>query len=173
MNNLSIESENANNTISRPWVRYWARLMDLVIFSMAFGLAWGALSPQSMPGSDNVLGILCVILWVPVEAFILNIYGTTFGRWLLRIKISGDFNILPLSVALKRSFLVAFKGLGFGLPLVSIFTLICAYSDLTKKGQTSWDKVCNLTVTHEKIGFVRLISAFFITIFIIAIMANA
>ncbi len=60
--------------------------------------------------------------------------------------------------AFQRSARVWFFGLGAGLPIVSLVTLVTAYNKLTKEGITSWDRVGNFSITHGPIGVGRMVA---------------
>jgi membrane protease YdiL (CAAX protease family) len=140
----------------RPWVRFVARNIDNYIFAFILGLFWAMISTSSLPKSDIGFGLIALFLWIFVEAVFLSSWGTTFGKWLLKVKLrDNEDKKLTFPVALQRSFLVWLKGLGIGFPIVSLFTLISAYSELTKKGITTWDRDCHLIVSHQTIGIIR------------------
>lgn len=144
----------------RPWVRLAARYLDIFIFTFLLAILWTIFSPSHSIKSTFGFGMLAIFLWIFVEAVLLSSIGTTFGKWLLKVKLrDNDGKKLIFSTALKRSFLVWLKGLGMGLPFIYIFTFISEHSDLTKRGATSWDKVYHLKVTHQKIGPLRAITA--------------
>lgn len=147
----------------RPWVRLIARSIDVYVFSAVFVIFWVALSPSSFPKSDIWLGMIALFAWIFVEPVFLSLWGTTFGKWLLKVKIRDhEDKKLTFLVAIKRSFLVWLYGLGLGIPIFSVFMKISSYSDLTKKGITTWDKDCHLTITHQKIGVIRTVVAILI-----------
>jgi hypothetical protein len=63
---------------------------------------------------------------------------------------------LGLAIALKRSFSVWIRGWGLGIPIVSLFTLIAAYTTLKRNGVTSWDRDFNCVVSHDEFSYLRL-----------------
>jgi hypothetical protein len=90
------------------------------------------------------------------ESFCLNIFCTTFGKFLYGITImpeSGDH--IALSAALKRSFAVFYRGEGLGFPIISLVTAFVAYNTLEKERQTSWDRDFSLIVLHSKLSISR------------------
>jgi hypothetical protein len=144
----------------RPWVRYWARSIDIFLFCICSGFVLGIIAPDVLTASENVLGLLFVFLWCFVEPIFLSTWGSTPGKALLRTTLrNADGSTLNYGSALSRSFDVWLRGLGIGFPLVSLITLLVAYNKLTKNGITSWDQSRNLTVTHKKIGPARVIVA--------------
>src|ERR1700729_2027506 len=104
------ESLTQVDTTVRPWVRFAARFIDTYIFALLLGLFFSS----AMPKSEIVFGFVSLFLWIFVESVLLSSWGTTFGKWLLMVKIA-DINghKLTFSIALQRSFLVWFKGIGF------------------------------------------------------------
>jgi hypothetical protein len=161
----------------RPWVRYFARYIDSFTFSFLLRFLQEVNSIYFFPNSALESGlsifflwIFIDFLWILIESSFLSSWGTTFGKWLLGIKVRNhEGGKLTYFTALKRSTLVWFKGLGMGLPIVTLFTLISAYITLTEKGITTWDQDCHLIVTHQKIGIIRSIVATLLIILFISI----
>lgn len=148
----------------RPWVRYWARAFDLLVFSLPAGVVLGVLWPELMasnePGSEWVLGLVVLLAWAFVEPLCLSVFGTTPGKALFRITLrlrSGRPMDYPS--ALARSLKVWLRGMGMGLPLVSLVTLIVAHGKLKRTGLTSWDADGDFVVTHQRIGIGRTLVA--------------
>ena len=148
----------------RPWVRYAARMFDIMFWAFPAGVLIGVFAPHLLsdePGSDYALGWLVVVMWVFVEPLCLSVFGTTPGKWLLRIRLVYDGpEELSYGRALKRSVMVWWRGMGAGLPLVSLITLIQAFNKLKNQGRTSWDADGSFIVSHAKIGAGRAVLAF-------------
>ena len=118
------------------------------------------------PGRDYALGWFVVLMWVFVEPLCLSVFGTTPGKWLLRIRLVCNGNQeLSYGRALKRSVMVWWRGLGAGVPLINLITLIVAFSKLKHQGQTSWDADGDFTVTHTNIGVGRTVLVFVLMFF--------
>jgi uncharacterized RDD family membrane protein YckC len=141
----------------RPWIRYWARMVDVALWSMVGGLLMAIFLPDLLDSTNEVgLGIVLLLGWVFVEALLLTSFGTTPGKALLRIAVTTDGgDKLPYGTALQRSFLVFIKGMGLGLPLISLIPMIVAHGNLSKSGRTTWDRDLDLRVVHREVGFVR------------------
>jgi len=153
---MAVPSEGSQTPKVRPWIRFFARYIDIYLFGFVVGIFLEFFSPSSVQNSNIVFGIALLFLWIFIESVFLSLCGTTFGKWLLGVKIRDNKNKkLTFLVALKRSFLVWFKGFGIGFPIISLFTLVSAHSDLTNKNITTWDKDCHLTVVHQKLGVAR------------------
>lgn len=173
--NESIDSNGINKynifLVSRAnaWKRFFARYIDISIFSVILGAILSIFKPEIMQ-NDISFGILILFVWIFVEAFFLSSFNSTFGKWLLKININNTEEIkLSYLKALKRSLSVWFYGLGIGFPLINLFTLVSAYSDLTRRGTTSWDKDYGLQVTYQPISAVRII---FIGLLLVGILTS-
>ncbi len=146
-----------------PWRRFFARHIDLGLFSFLLGIAIALAFPafaktKLLSGHfwmSYVLGIIAYFIWIFIETILLITWRTTPGKWLLRIHISTHANNpLTFNLALKRSFLVWFRGMGAAIPLIVMITQITAYYHLKEQGMTSWDRDCNLHVRCEKSTFI-------------------
>jgi len=156
----TIASQTATVPQIRPWVRFWARFFDIYLFAFAFGITCGILCPSILELPDAFVGISIMLMWVFVEAGFLSAWGTTPGKWLLKTKVKDlRGGNLSFSNALSRSFLVLFKGLGFGIPIIGLITLCVAHSNLKKQGWTSWDRENGSKVVHARISEIRTVVA--------------
>jgi len=170
----------------RPWIRYWARLIDMTIFAIlqiiVIVLILSILNKLEINMNfldeipDLIFNIVIGFLYIFVEPIFFVIWGTTVGKALLKIRVRHkDGRKLSYKDALQRTFLVLFLGQGAGFPIISIITHIVAYNRLKKQGITSWDESENYVVTHQILGKVRatLLIAIPIVIFLfLSILLN-
>lgn len=160
--------ENVPRT--RPWVRYWARLFDIVLFAFPAGFVLGVIAPELFlePGGEWTLGLMVLLAWAFAEAAFLSAFGTTPGKWWFRIHlVPASGRRFSFGAALSRSLKVWFRGLGMGLPLVTIGALILAWYRLRGNGITSWDREEGVRVEHGTVGALRaaVAIAFFVAYF--------
>lgn len=161
----------------RPWVRYWSRMLDVMLFSLPLGAVLGFLWPDvvasSGPASDWVLGFIIFLAWAFVEPLCLSVFGTTPGKTLFRITLRlRNGQRIDYSTALARSLKVWLRGMGMGLPLVSLVTLIIAHGRLKRGGSTSWDADGGFEVVHRPVGIGRTLAAIvFFALFFMLISA--
>ena len=165
----------------RPWVRYWARMFDIYLTGLVLGVVLGIFSPHvlNVPGSTILLGLAILLMWVFIESLLLSSLGVTPGKWLLNIRLvppSGER--ASFTTALSRSVKVWWRGLGVGLPIISIVTLVIARADLKETGSTTWDKDTGFAVVHGRIGLLRamvVVVSFclFIALVIVGSIGNA
>lgn len=144
-------------TQTRPWIRYWARTLDIVIGGMVLGVILGVLAPAALDMSNVFLGFLSVFVWIFIETVLLASWGTTPGKWMLSTTVRTDRGAkLDGWAALSRSLDVWLRGLGVGIPLISLFTMIKAYNRLKAGNETLWDANGSFVVSHEPLRTDRL-----------------
>ena len=128
-------NEIINDQVSqvRPWVRYWARMIDTFIGSLFVHICWVLISPQSYNNTQQFLKIIVALAGcIIIESLFLSIFGNTLGKWLFSTKITDlKYSKPSFLISLKRTFLVHMRGLGFGIPILSLITTIISYNRLT------------------------------------------
>ena len=144
----------------RPWVRCWARYVDIglayFVIEHGVGLAFPELEGPTHGRLEMLLGMGAVLAWMLVEAGLLSLFGSTPGKWLLNVSVRKSDGTRPTcSQAFERCFLVWWRGLGIGFPVVTLITQMVAYGKLMGDGITTWDRDAGFRVRHRKVGVVR------------------
>ena len=140
----------------RPWVRYWARTFDFLLFALIFGGVATLIWPEFEKMNDTLLGILLLLAYNFVEPALLAAVGTTPFKALLRVRVrNNDGTKLSYQRALRRTFSVWLRGQGLGVPLIALFTSITSYNRLTRDSITWWDRDGGFTVTHQTVAWWR------------------
>jgi len=169
-----IESKKAEDDYKenapRPWVRYFARMTDYIIVTVLINLIFNNIIPDLHNSIHFIRYIsLSMIAWVLVESVLMCTVGTTPGKWILKTKVRNHNNIkLGFKESIERAFLVFSLGCCFGVSFLDSIAMFISRHRLIKLGITQWDDRLNLHITHQKIGFIRIL--FFITIWIISIL---
>ncbi len=140
----------------QPWLRFWARIVDYLWFTITVWMILGLLLPQNaldwmvrLYFKGAPLDPIILFLFVPIEAWMLSRRGTTLGKSLLRVQVCQLDGTLPTyKQALQRSLLVYVKGFAMGLSLLSLFTMSFSRARLMQHKTTSWDEVTGLRVEH-------------------------
>ncbi len=81
-----------------PWRRMFARTVDictagLMLFILLI-FAFSAAMPEQAAGFAKVVenpivaGIVLYLIWLPAEAVLLSLFGTTPAKWLFGIKVT-------------------------------------------------------------------------------------
>jgi len=152
----------ANNI--NPWRRFFARLLDYAFCGFIVGLliiffqSSGMITPKLTFALLNplVFGFVTGLVWIPLEAFLLNQFGNTLGKALLGLHLENE---TYKKNYIGRAFYVWLIGMGAGLPFVQLGTLIFSYIYLNKYGKTIWDKKYLFSVDADKLSWFRWITA--------------
>lgn len=154
-----VESEKMD---ARPWPRYFARMIDVLLLSTAMIFVLAILGTILAPEPTNrFVGLLqggiagtflsnmvCIALALLPIALLLA-FGQTPGKWLFGIRVrNDDGNRIGWRKSLHRELLVWVKGMGLGIPVVTMLTMFACHSTLAGDGCTSWDKRLQCHVTH-------------------------
>jgi len=157
-----------------PWRRYFARMFDLYVFFILFFMLLGVAFPRLFAKYDKSLDVLSGVIgaaaYAVFEGFWTNVFGASLGKRLYAIRIERtNGEEMTLGASLQRSFTVWIKGIGIGIPLISLVTLIAAHRRLSLEGQTSWDRDFHFRVSHRKLSWLRWLFILLLWLFLIAI----
>ena len=152
-----------------PWRRLFARTVDIctagLVLFMLLIFAFSTTMPEQAAGfakaieNPIIASVVLYLIWLPAEALLLSLFGTTPAKWLFGIRVAHPGgNLLSFAAALNRSFLVFVQGVGFGIPFVALFTQLFAYRRLTKTSTTLWDTSTTAVVLHKKWGVFRALA---------------
>lgn len=139
----------------RPWVRFFARYIDVMLWSVACGFVLALFAIQAQGRFQELaLGFVVLASFIPVEAMLLSRFGTTAGKSLLRVRVESSDGTLPtFGAALDRSARAWLFGMGAG--LVTLITCFLSYRRLVRDGRAPWDDPAGLVVRHARIGRLR------------------
>jgi hypothetical protein len=172
---LRVFDQGKEDSLSlHPWRRYFARIFDLYVFILIFFFFLGIAFPKLFVGSDKSLDVLYGILgsgaYAVFEGFCMNVFGGSLGKRLYGISVFRTHNEgFSLSISFRRSFAVWVRGLGFGIPIATLFTLLIAYRTLNREKQTSWDRDFQCAVTHKKLSAIRWIGILLAWLLVISV----
>jgi len=157
------------------WSRWLARSLDISLALLALLAATGTdmsrLDPQQLSPFMNVAA---VALWVPIDALLLSLLGTTPGKALFGIRVStGDGARPSFGTAFARALRVSVQGMALGIPLVILAAEALSYARLTRTGVTPWDEALALRVEHTRLGPVRSLLVILLLVGMIAALVVA
>jgi hypothetical protein len=165
--NLANAEANIRTQAICPWRRYFARYFDILVFSLSVGVIARIAYPSILNVNEILLGIVVLFCMMLFEVLLISCYGTTAGKWLFNIYVfSANGNKLDFIRSFKRSFKVLYQGLGFGIPIVSLVTMLSAYQTLKSNGIAKWDEQLNIRV---KCGRFRILRVFIVVASIIIV----
>ena len=133
-----------------PWRRYAARIFDITTNGVILWILVSLLAYQVVPyEADQFFSdinplvdiIFTSLLGCLGSGIILGFTGTTLGKWIFGIRVlTQSGQNIGVGAGITRDLTVWFKGLGMGIPLVSLITLLLAHKSLTSDKTTSWDE---------------------------------
>jgi uncharacterized RDD family membrane protein YckC len=156
----------AHQALATRWPRFFARMFDvwwevgLVAIALGFVLGFYLdgifLSWLNGPGARTFFSIACLPVALVLDAAIYRVAGNTPGKSLLGLKV-GTLDGKPLSFSqyLSRNFWVWASGLGLGIPLVNIFTMVIESRRLDRGQQASYDEPTGFRVRAKPSSLVR------------------
>lgn len=134
--------------VATPWRRYWARSADLTVSSLLVAVLIGAIWPSSLtqldtPGREWIVVLLLLPFALAMDALVYWALGNTPGKAIAGIKVlrEGGAGATSASAYLGRNLGVYVFGLGLGLPLISLFTLIYGYRRAAAGEVSIWDRL--------------------------------
>lgn len=126
--------------LGRPWPRYWARLFDATWMIFALSILAGLLVPAAAGWNDALLGLMLLPLACLLEVALYLATGGTPGKWVVGLRVRGlDGRRLGLRAALVRTARLYLSGLGLGIPVVALFTLVRSYGRAGRGELQPWD----------------------------------
>lgn len=138
----------------RAWRRYGARILDTntngLIGFYFISVVFYLIAPNTaddffgiFDGEAGIIfdSILTGLVASIVGGAIIGTSGFTLGKLVFGIKITdGNGSTIGIRSGIARDLEVLMKGLGFCVPIVTLFTMISSYSKLKASGQTDWDQ---------------------------------
>ena len=149
-----------------PWRRYLARTVDtafnatilafvlgITFYSIDYAAAARFFAGLSQPHNRIWNAMVTCLLAIPGNGLLIGLTGGSVGKWLFGVRIL-DAHSQPIGIgrAFIREGIVWVRGLGLGIPILTIITSIVAYRLLAKTGATSWDQKMSLKATHRTNG---------------------
>ncbi|QRY68498.1 RDD family protein [Ensifer sp. PDNC004] len=132
---------------SRPWPRFWARLIDNFLFTplLGFGIGlWAVLyAPSIYLQIVSINGVLFGLMLLPLVALMLAlsmmITGTTPGKAIAGVRVPVPAGRNRALFFLVREFRVWVIGLGLGIPIIALFTQIRQHRRVSLGQPASYD----------------------------------
>lgn len=157
---------------ARPWVRYWARTVDMLVAMVLVGFVAGLVELQVGEEFEALLGFAILLSTLLVAPLWFALIGTTPGKALFHIRVRNrDGSRLSFGRAFGRRLSVLIRGEGLGIPILSLVTHIMAYSRLNNHGVTSWDESSGFVVTHRPVDWWRWLVFFGLIVLLVSLIA--
>ena len=130
-------------------------LLAMGFFAIAPNAAMKFFMIFETPGGAILDIILTALIGTIVSGALIGTTGFSIGKLIFGVKVSRmDGSKLGLGAGLARDFHVLARGLGLGIPVISLVTMVVAYNYLTTHESTAWDKG-RYVVRHRPSGPVQ------------------
>ena len=131
--------------IVTPWRRFFARSFDLSVYSMILNAFLTLVMNLRLESRTSLSWILtgliasaCLMLFI--EPVFLTVTKTTPGKFLFGIWVTGiDRNRLSYRMALKRTWNVFGKGMGYFIPGYHLFRQYRSYKECKNRERLYWE----------------------------------
>ena len=147
-----IVTQDVEPRVFAPWQRFWARMVDDLVYTMILLAAATCLMNGRLPqwGSlvSTILGIAMTLALEPVQ---LRLFGTTIGKWIFGISVRDTKGQnLGFSAAFWRTAMVLWFGLAMNVPFLRLWRLFKSYKMYESNEFLPWDDNVELTVKDKK-----------------------
>lgn len=128
-----------------PWRRYFARILDLNLYTILVESFLSCISGVNLYLASGVwmdlaLTILAAVLMLIAEPLLLFLTGTTPGKWILGLRLEKkNGERISYGEALGRTWEVTVWGLGFGIPLYSLYCMVKSCQTARRGEALPWE----------------------------------
>lgn len=154
--------------------RVAARFLDFLFYWVLILYILKAFAPDPVAILTDKNGLFTLCFWIPyvlIEALLLKAFGTTPGKRLMRVRVRSLPRALPgeevpsgnaptkyptrlpqisWTQSLLRSLFVMVFGLGFFIPLLTVFCGLFSWILYKQQGFTRWDRATQTVVEGKK-----------------------
>ncbi len=143
---------DCNDPDEKAWRRCFARWIDGCLYSMALGTLlsggfeldygrWLQSWCRVWPAHVILYALIYVGLMLAIEPILLASFGTTLGKFILRIRVHyEDGRHLTYLEGLKRTWLVMVYGVGLEIPVYNLYRNYRSYRDLDAGKALKWEE---------------------------------
>ena len=155
--------------VKAPWQRYFARSFDLMLYTNLWHLileygfhvnvgkmgAWASFFSSLIP----------LVLMFLVEPVLLQIWGTTPGKWLLGMRVTDiDERKLKMDEAQIRTLIVMWYGMGLNLPIYNLYRKWKSYQICMDGRMQEWEETSIILQKERKPWRIPIFVAVYVVI---------
>lgn len=160
------ERDDTPRACWHPWQRYFARMLDLNLYSAVFNVLWLVLlRDQTVILSNGIFGwflylLLLMFTLLAAEPLWLHYWGWTPGKWVFGLKLRDEHGQkLTLSQGFERGCNVLLAGYGLNVPIFNLWRFWRCRKLGLEGRDCSWDGENDYRYTKEDRWFYGLIFA--------------
>lgn len=129
-----------------PGRRFAARWLDLTLYKSILMALYGLLGGNLMRLStvaSGLIGLLAMVVMLFVEPLLLQLFSTTPGKALMGLRVERremyDGTYPGYGEGVQRTWLVLWRGYGFGIPIFSLVRLWKSWSADSEDKELDWE----------------------------------
>ena len=154
-NNYKSTKKNETNHSFHPWKRYFARTLDIVIYTILWISFLGFIFNVNIIGRSSILNLLdsfiAVVIMLFLEPLWLHFFGTTPGKAIFGIRIEdSNGKKLTYNQGFDRTVGVIVSGLGLNIPIYSLIRLWKSYNLCIDKKIQPWNESTTYIIKDTK-----------------------
>ena len=164
-----------------PWRRYFARLIDVIVFGSAGAFVTGfagysMFSEATMDAffeNSAAMILLAYGVSILVESSLVSWRGTTLGKGIFGISVRhSSGRLLSFNETFGRCMARYVRAEGLGIPIFALIAQTIAYQRLTSEGATRYDQARDIAVIHTEWSRLRAVTAFLSVLFVFFLYAG-
>lgn len=140
--------------LQEPWRRFFARMLDeSVYYTLWYCFLVFVFQIRSTEGIGwGVVGIIAtLLLTIVLEPLQLSLFGTTFGKWILGLRVVDSYDgKLSFSYAYDRTREVLFYGLGLYISAFKWYRMWKSFEKCTEGKELEWEYGSRLILKDGK-----------------------
>jgi DNA-binding transcriptional MerR regulator/uncharacterized RDD family membrane protein YckC len=130
--------------VSHPWRRYFARMLDISIYSTAWAAVLALCLHINLTRRSGILDyldiIIAALLMLFLEPLLLRLFGTTPGKWIFGLYLEDETGRRPdYGAGLFRTWGVIGAGLGYYIPIYNLVRLWKSYKRCRDNEPEPWE----------------------------------
>jgi hypothetical protein len=170
------QQESTSNIVPNPWRRYFARGLDMSLYSLIVTVSLLYVLRINTDGkifARYVEFFIASGLMILLEPLLLAKVGTTPGKWMFGLALRDkNRNKITYLMGLQRTFCVIKEGYGFNIPIYNIYKQFKSYETCAGENELPWDKDFSYELKDTKglriVGYiVSMVLIFALTMFIV------
>lgn len=142
-------------SVRSPWRRFFARMLDLLLYTALWGsfleLLAGSSAIRNSAGSGLLNTVMSLLIMVLLEPLLLRLWGATPGKWVMGLSVTdSDGGRLCYSAGLSRTLSVLWYGMGGYIPIYRLIRLWKSYKACDEDSGLPWEAETSLSLRTQK-----------------------
>lgn len=141
--------------VRSPGRRFFARMLDLLLYTALWGsfleLLSGSSAIQNSTGSGLLNTVMSLLIMVLLEPLLLHLWGATPGKWIMGLSVTDSDGVhLSYSAGFSRTLSVLWYGMGGYIPIYRLIRLWKSYKACDEGSGLPWEVETSLSLRTQK-----------------------